>query len=345
MGRRTAWGIACVSLLLATAATARAADDVALRDAQARFEEGLARVKAGDREGALVSFSMAYAIVHKPAIVWNLAVTEEKTKRPVEALRHFREYLHVAPSGDADRERAMKHIDELNAITGHIDVAAPAGTAIAVDATLLLGLTPLSDVVDVAPGHHSVEARFAGQVKTVDVDAVAGKVARAEFGEWPAAAGAPDGVAGQPTGGTPEPQTEPAPPQQDVQPTPSTSPARILTVVAVGAGAVIVGGVALGFGVASNNNAGLAGTLRQQNPDCSSPTLSNGCQQLASTTSAQHNDHVVSTDLWLVAGGIAAADVALFFLWPKRAGSGGAAVSVAPAVGPRSAGLSAVGSF
>ena len=49
------------------------------REAQARFEEGLARVKANNFEGARMSFTQAYAVLRKPAILWNLALSEDSS--------------------------------------------------------------------------------------------------------------------------------------------------------------------------------------------------------------------------------------------------------------------------
>ena len=77
--RRARWGI--LAGVLAVAPPAWGADP-AERDAQARFDEGIVRVKAGDLEGALLSFRQAYALVHRPVIVWNLALVEEKTTTP-----------------------------------------------------------------------------------------------------------------------------------------------------------------------------------------------------------------------------------------------------------------------
>jgi hypothetical protein len=69
-----------------------------------------------------------------------------------------------------------------------------------------------------------------------------------------------------------------------------------------------------------------------------------GCQELASDTSAQQSDHTISTVLWVTGGVLAAGAVGAFFLWPKAA-VGAGPVNVVPAVGPGSAGLTAVGTF
>ena len=345
--RRALWGIVVGALAAATPAWA---DDTAQRDAQARFEEGLARVRSSDLEGALLSFRQAYTVMHKPAVVWNLALTEEKTSRTVDALAHFKEYLRLAPVDDADRPRAQKHIDGLNAATGHIDVAAPAGAAITVDGTRTLGATPLADPVDVAPGHHDVEAKLGMTVKTVGVEALAGQTMHADFRGMEAPAGSPLGA----TGAT-APQAEGAPPGGEATAVPApeqasapVSPtARLVTVVALGGAAVIAGGVGLAYSLASDSEANTAAALRQQIPTCAGVSTPD-CQHLASDVSAQHTDHVISTVMWIAGGTLAVGAVGAFFLWPKRpAGASGVSgtVSFVPAVGPGSAGLTAVGTF
>src|SRR5271169_4109561 len=107
MGRRARWGIVTAALFLAASSPARADDDRANREAEARFKEGLARVKSRDYEAARLSFAQAYAVLHRPLILWNLALSEEKTDHPLDALGHFRQVAREAPS-DADRANAQK---------------------------------------------------------------------------------------------------------------------------------------------------------------------------------------------------------------------------------------------
>src|SRR5579863_7881808 len=170
------WAAAATLLAAAAPSVARAADAPAVREAQARFEEGLKRVKAGDFEAARMSFVQAYAVVHKPDILWNLALSEEKSGRPLDALAHFKTFAEEAATA-ADRVKAQKHVDTLMAQTGHIEVQAPTGTPIVLDGASSVGTTPLSDALDVAPGHHVIEGKFLDGKKTLSVEAVAGEVA------------------------------------------------------------------------------------------------------------------------------------------------------------------------
>lgn len=337
------------------AAAPAGADDTAQRDAQARFEEGLGRVRADNLAGALVSFQQAYAVMHKPAVVWNLALVEEKTSHPVDALAHFREYLRVAPEADPDRVRAQKHIDGLNAATGHIDVAAPTGAAITVDRTQALGATPLADPIDVAPGHHDVEARLGTVVKSVGIDALAGQTMHADFRGMDAAGGA----AGAPGATAPQADGAGAPPAGEAPPPPDAVPAqgttlltpRVIVAASLAGAAVVSLGTGVFMAVQSSNNASTATGYRNQNAS-DTCTLNPGtptCTKWHDAVSAQNRDAVLSDVFYVAAGVFAAASVATFVLWPKAQDGTSAAKSVTmwlvPAVTPGGAAVGAVGRF
>src|ERR1700730_14420850 len=85
------------ALAVAVPSVARADDPAAEREAQARFEEGIARVKTGNFEGARISFLQAHAVLHKPYILWNLALAEEKTGNVLDALGHFKQFVRLSP--------------------------------------------------------------------------------------------------------------------------------------------------------------------------------------------------------------------------------------------------------
>jgi len=340
--RRVRWWV----LVGALAATAPArADDTAQRDAQVRFEEGVARLRANNLPGALLSFQQAYAVAHNPVVVWNLALTEEKTSHALDALGHFKEYLRLTPASDPDRAKAQNHLDRLNAAMGHLDVAAPAGAVITLDGTLALGAAPLADRVDVLPGHHDLEARFGSVVKTSGVDALAGRITRADFSALEGTVANAGTLSTQSGAPPPEAPVEPPPVPEQASPASSSSTARWVTVAVVGSAAVIASGIALGYGVASSHDASMAATLRQQVPSCAGVS-SPDCQSLASDVSDQQNDHVISTAMWIVGGTLAVGAVAAFLLWPRHR-AGGAASSLVPVLGlgTRSAGLGTAWDF
>jgi len=328
-----------VAAILAAATPARA-DDVTTKEAQARFEEGLGRVKDGDFDGARVSFAQAYAVLKKPDILWNLALAEQKSGHPVEAIGHFKQLQRDART-DGDRVNASKHVTDLLIQTGHIEVAAVAGAQVTVDGSAV-GMAPLADQVDVAAGKHHVEATTAQGAKAADVDAALGQVVHVSFLEAAAT------VEGRPQTQQPA-ATEAQPASAPV--TPETTPSssgfwgpRTITVISIGGLAVLAGGMGLGFGIASSNDASTAATLRQQNPNCSGFTTS-GCQQLQSTTQSQHDEHVASEVGWIASGVLAAGAVAVWFLWPKPSQGASAGVRIVPVVSAGGSGLAAVGRF
>jgi hypothetical protein len=334
---RLATGALTLAAILAAAAPAHA-DDVTTKEAQARFEEGLGRVKDGDFEGARVSFAQAYAVLKKPDILWNLALAEQKSGHPVEALGHFKQLQKDART-DADRANAAKHVTDLSVQTGHIDVAAVAGAQVSVDGNAV-GVAPLADQVDVAAGKHHVEATTQQGAKSADVDAALGQVVHVSFLE-----------AAPTVEGRPQP---PQPAATDAQPaspaTPESTPSarfwtpRTITVVTIGGLAVLAGAMGLGYGIASSNDASSAATLRQQNPNCTG-FMTQGCQQLQSTTQSQHDEHVMSEAMWIASGVLAAGAVATWFLWPKPSQGTSAGVRVVPVVSAGGSGLVAVGRF
>lgn len=315
------------------------ADDVSAHDAQARFEEGLARVKGGDFEGARLSFAEAYAVLKKPDILWNLALAEQKSGHPVEAIGHFKQLQHDART-DADRVNASKHVTDLLVQTGHIEVAATTGTQVSVDGSIV-GVAPLADQVDVAAGKHHVEATTSQGKKSADVDAALGQVVHVSFLEAaPTVEGKPQPQPAAATDAQPAPA---APAPESTASKPFFTP-RTITVVSIGSVAVLFGVMGLGFGIASSNDASTAATLRQQNPSCNGFTTP-GCQQLQSTTQAQHDEHVTSEAMWIVGGVLAAGAVATWFLWPKAPQGASAGVRVVPVVSTAGSGLTVVGRF
>lgn len=336
-----------------SATGAARADDAATHEAQARFEEGLRRVRKGDFEAARLSFEQAYVVLHKPDILWNLALAEQKSGHKLEAIGHFRQ-LERDAEGAADRTRAGKHVKELSAQTAHLEVTAPAGSQVSVDG-VALGLAPLTDPVDVQPGSRHVEVRTArGDTRMADAEAAIGKVVHVSFSQTesqPAPVPAAPALAPAPAS---SPATLPAasevqPPLPapqapvDVAPRSTFWDARGITVVSLGGAAVLAGGLGLAFGVVASSDAGTASSLRAQNPSCAGST-SSGCAQLASTTQSQHSAYVTSEALWFTSGVLALGAVGAYFLWPRSPG-GNASVQVLPAVGAGSAGAIAVGSF
>jgi tetratricopeptide (TPR) repeat protein len=349
MGRRARWGMVIAALVLAASSSAKADDDRANREAEARFKEGLARVKSKDFEAARLSFEQAYAVLHRPLILWNLALSEEKTSHPLEALGHFRQVAREAPS-DADRASAQRHVDALLGEFSRIDVQAPAGTVLALDGGGVAGTAPLADPLDVMPGHHVVAATLAGGVaKSSEVEAVAGQVAHVSFVADPPAPVVAAMPAAAPVAATPAP----APAATDLPPPPDESTRRFWTPRTVSAtvfagAAVVVGGAAAAFGIASQNNKSAVTGYKGKYPSdycfpAAGKAAPSDCGPWNDAVNAQNRDADISNALYFAAGALALGAVVSWFFWPKPGHT--KAAWVLPEVGPQGAGVEAGGRF
>jgi len=342
-------------MLVAAAPSVARADDRALREAQARFEEGLKRVKAGDFEAARMSFGQAYVVLRKPDILWNLALSEEKSGHLLDALAHFKDFAKQA-AVDTEFLKAQKHVDALMAQTGHIEVQAPAGTPVSLDGVTSVGTAPLAEPLDVAPGHHVIEGKLEGGTKTLGVDAVAGEVARVSF-----VVAGPD----RPAPAPPPPVPDGAPPAAAVAPlagSASSAPpadawagedtrsrrsaARLATATAIGGGAVIAVGLGVYFGLQAQAEANTAADFRSSKPSsyCVNPA-NTGCAQWNDAVQTQNRDAIASDVLYVAGGVLAAGAVAAWLFWPKGGETTGASLWVVPAAGPAGGGVMAGGRF
>ncbi len=349
MRRGARWGVLVGAAALALAAPARAADEKATREAQGRFVEGIARVKAGDFEGARMSFAQAYTVLHKPDILWNLALAEDKSGHLVDSLAHFKQLARDGAT-EADRAKANKHVDQLMTETGHIEVAAPPGAQVMVDGESA-GVAPLAAAVDVPPGKHHVELRpVQGAPKATDTDAFAGQTARVSFllaepGSLPATA-ATTGAATEAQAAAPDAPAPPPPPDQ-VHAVNGVSAARIITVASLGAAGAASIFVGVYFGLAAQSDANDVKGYQSANGSsyCATITATNSktCSTWNSTVNSQNRDAAVSDGFYVAGGLLAAGAVATWFLWPR--GSTSPSATIVPVVGPGGAGLTAVGSF
>jgi hypothetical protein len=335
------WAIASPSL-------ARADDPKSTQDAQMRFDEGIARAKQRDFEGARLAFTQAYAVLKKYDILFNLALAEEKSGHALDALGHFKQLARDTQGSAEDRVTSHKHAAELATRTGHIDVAAPAGAGIVVDGTMNVGTTPLTEPLDVQPGSHKIEARARDRSYAVTVNATPGDVVKANFLDViPPDAAMPL----QATATTAAPTAEsPAglPPHDATLPAANESfwTPRMITVVALGGAAVV--GIAGGifFGAEAHSDSSHADTLRTTigAEGCSDSSNPN-CAELASTVSSANSERTTSTVFYIAGGVLAAGAVATWFLWPKATSNGGASAVVVPAFGRDGGGVNVVGRF
>jgi hypothetical protein len=346
-------GALAAALALSLPRTARADDSVLEREAQARFEEGVARVKAGNIEGARVSFAQAYTVLHKPTILWNLALAEEKTGHLVEALGHFKELARGAQDGGDDRGNAEKHVGALMAQTGHLDVSAPAGTPLFVDSAAA-AVAPFADPLDVSVGRHHLHAQTIQGPQDTTVDVAAGQIVHVNLMPPREAVRPPAPPAIAQEGNS---ASSAATPGENREERSGPSATRAVTVVSVATAAAVSLAFGAYFMIQSLSDENTAQGFRQQYPKNYCFQMTNSvCAQWNDAVQAQGRDATVSDVFWVAGGVLAAGAAVLWFVWPKDStGSGAhaagarrgppAALRLTPSVGPAGAGLTATGRF
>lgn len=359
-------------------AVAQGAADPFTDMARQRFQEGVRLYDQGKYEEARAAFLQAYALKKHPAVLLNLAQSELRSNHPVEAARHFSEFLRDNPSAEAaERKAAQDGLTAARTQTGQIDVKVDvAGADVFVDGELV-GRSPLAEPVDVAPGSRKVEARFPGHpTQTVDVTAQVGQVSPATL------------TMGAPGGPTPPPTAGPEGGGEDGAYSVSTEGRQPFVdwfvedkVAWATAGAAVVGlGMGIGFALAarsaSNNADNIAGQIkvvaerddeltnykgfdRTSNP-CAAPIpVTSGtdyapaCSQLQDNLDARDTDKTLSTVGFVLAGLGAAGTGVLYFVRSKPAETESVAMSkppepttvIAPVIGPDIRGFAIGGTF
>jgi hypothetical protein len=119
----------------------------------------------------------------RPAVLYNLARSEQLTGHDLEALDHFRLFLRISATDakitDAMRDKAKQNAAELARKVSQVDIEVPASARVTVDGKPLEE-TP-KEPVAVQPGRHTIEATFDGKVRSVSVECTAGNVVKARI--------------------------------------------------------------------------------------------------------------------------------------------------------------------
>jgi hypothetical protein len=325
--------LACLTIALAipTFSGVARADDAATVEAQARFQEGLDLADAGKHEPARLKFQQAWSVFKSPAVLYNLARSEQLTGHELEALEHFRLFLRVGATDvkitDAMRDKAKQNAAELARKVGQVEIEVPASARVTVDGKPLEE-TP-KDPVPVQPGRHTIEATFDGKVRNVSVECLAGNVvkARIDFD-------------------TPGGSTEP--PREDARGFWTTGRYVGLTTALVGLGAVGAG-VVFGLSASTKHDDANAkrATLPDQNSSCSTTPSLPQCADLKGLESDYKSASTLST-VFLVSGGALFVGGAVLFLVasPRRAGEPPTQGSrIIPMASAHEAGISWMGTF
>lgn len=293
------------ALLLALAAPAFAQPDSAIEEARARFQEGLAQADAGNHEAARLKFSQAWAVFKSPAVLYNLARTEQLTGHDVEALEHFKLFLRMSgdPKVTADqRQKAAENITALSKKVAQLDVEVSKGARVTVDGRTLEEAP--AEPIAVPPGHHVVEASLDGKIKSSAVDCPAGNVVKVKIVFDLGAA------------------TEP--PHERSR----TSSGRYIVPGVIGAFGLAAIGAGIGFGLASRSAKDDEDAARSQGVcfDQASP----GCTALKEARDDVDSKATISTLGYIAGGALLVGAVATFLIWPSASSRTGTRVLVSP---------------
>lgn len=322
MSSRRIASLLLVGGLVFATSPAAAQDDYLKKEAQQRFQEGVALMSESKYEPARAKFIQAYATMRVPNVVFNLARAEHLSGRYLEAARHYREYLRIADPkklSKKDRDDVDTWLRETGKFIGRIEIAAPAGSHVSVDGERI-GDAPLADPVDVEKGKHTVIAEVKGKRLSADADAPAGTVVKVALVEESAPLVPVVGAPSQPDPATHD--VTPPPPKEELSWWTTTHSVGVgLSAAAVVAG--VTGGVLLGAAGKKGDDGRKA---TEGIPSCvgvSSPQCDEAARDASSESSLRTGAGIAFVGAGLLlAGGIT------MMLWPTTKNTSGRATSV-----------------
>ena len=113
------------------------ADDPVTTQARARFKEGVEFYDKGKYEEARLAFLQAYTLKKHPAVLLNLAQSSAKAGHPMEAAKYFKQFLKESTTASPQQKKdAESGLAEVRQKLGRIEVVAPSGTEITLEARL-----------------------------------------------------------------------------------------------------------------------------------------------------------------------------------------------------------------
>ena len=291
-------------LVAVTSSTLASADDKT--EAADTFRAGLDQFKRKDFDGARAAFQRAFTLDPQARYLWDLALAEVNSQRPVEALGHFRRFLALPTTTDDDRRKARKPMAEADAMIAHAVLDVPPGTVVRVDGQEV----PLVDqTVDLIPGHHTIAAIAGERTATAVVDGTAGQTLHPEL-RFEAPTPPP------PPAPTPGRATEiPKPAQEQANPRPSSARwITVGTISGVGIIGLVVGSVA--FANAGGQNSTIASASAHAGP-CPQPPTTPQCSSLRNAVDAKDTDENIGKGFLIGGGLLVAAAVVTTVLWPR----------------------------
>jgi tetratricopeptide (TPR) repeat protein len=154
--------VACLALSIGSPGVAAAEEDSTVEMARQRFREGVSFYDQRQYEKARLAFLQAYALKPHPSILMNLAQSELHGGRFPDAAAHFTEYLRGNTEGtDAEKQQeAEAGLNVAKSKVAEVTITTDSpGAQISVDSEEK-GTAPLALPLYLAPGAHTIEARF-----------------------------------------------------------------------------------------------------------------------------------------------------------------------------------------
>lgn len=329
MSLRARYGIAsCFLVALLGASPSAGAQSLSAQDeANARFQTGLKYYDNHDFESARLAFKQAYAVLQKPSILLNLALSELYSSHPLDAIVHFEEYMKDPSTPPDKRDKAKGHLQEAMKKTAHLQIRTASEAQVTVDGRPVS--PPYTSAIHVMPGAHAVEAKLGAKTKSANVDPKPGDTVPIDLTFEGEANPPPPSPPTVPTNGANTTNTNPNPTNGNppaagtgtdapIAPTPSPSSARWIVPVALGVAAL--GSAAVGFVFAQQNQSSLddAEALRRAGPsNICADRSSAQCQAYESKLDDASSQGTISTIGYVAGGVLLAGAIASFIFWPK----------------------------
>lgn len=146
-----------------TAPQATSQEDATRAEAMKHFEQGIAFADAGDCGAAIAEFEVAYGLVPRPSMLYNIAQCQERLFRYDLAIRYYERYLAEAPPDAQDRAAVEAALRTLRNLLGVVVIQSNVEAEVWVD-DRLAGEAP--GEVLVPAGGHSIELRTKGYIPT-----------------------------------------------------------------------------------------------------------------------------------------------------------------------------------
>lgn len=171
----------CIAGLLATFATAQAAEDADKTASKNLIRQGNALLDKGKFEQALDKFEQAYQRFQSPKIFFNQAQALHGLDRSLDALLAYRRFITEAKdAGPEIQAEAQQQIAGLTEKVGRIDIRSNRqGALVRIDGKEQ-GTTPIVEPIYVEPGNHTVTLEWQSEQRSTSIAALPGAVTTSE---------------------------------------------------------------------------------------------------------------------------------------------------------------------